>query len=120
MQIVTDNKNYQPQGHKGHLLKRKHLKKIIDYFFTKLFQHRKHKNNDKNVITFTITCNPNHPFSFKEFKNRLKNTGNRQLQKAFNDKKETSYYKKTKKIKKFECRKLKQSQKLTGLLLCNM
>ena len=34
--------------------------KIIDYSFTKLFQPRKHEDNDKNVITFTITYNPNH------------------------------------------------------------
>ena len=53
----------------------------------KLFQTRKRENNDKNVITFTRNYNPNHQFSFNNFKNCIKNTANRELQKAFNDKK---------------------------------
>ena len=85
--IVTDNTNNQLQKLKGHLLKRKNPEKIIDYCFTKLFQPRKHENNEKNVITFTRTYNPNHQFSFNKFKNCIKNTTNRELQKAFNDKK---------------------------------
>ena len=87
MPIVTDNTNNRLQELKGHLLKRKHPEEIIDYSFTKLFQPRKHEKNDKNVITFTRTCNPNHQFSFKKFKSCTKNTKNRELQKAFNDKK---------------------------------
>ena len=87
MRIVTDNTNNRLQKLKGHLLKRKHPEKIIDYSFTKLFQLRKHKNNDKTAITFTRTYNPNHQFSFNEFRNYIKNTTNRELQKAFNDKK---------------------------------
>ena len=87
VRIVTDNTNNRLQELKGHLLKRKHPEKIIDYSFTKLFQPRKHENNDKNVITFTRTYNPNHQFSFNKFKNCIKNTTNRELQKAFNDKK---------------------------------
>ena len=51
VRIVTDNTNNRLQELKGHLLKRKHPEKIIDYSFTKLFQPRKHENNDKNVIT---------------------------------------------------------------------
>ena len=48
--IGTDNTNNRPQELKGHLLKRKQPEKIIDYSFTKLFQPRKHENNDKNFI----------------------------------------------------------------------
>ena len=59
----------------------------MNYSFTKLFQPRKHKNNDKNVITFIRIYNPNHEFSFNKFKNFIKNTTNRELQKAFNGKK---------------------------------
>ena len=70
VRIVTDNTNNQLQERS--LIKRKHSEKIIDYSFTKLFQPRKHKNNDKNVITFTRTCNPNHQFSFNKFKNCIK------------------------------------------------
>ena len=72
VRIVTDNTNNRLQELKGHLLKRKHPEKIIDYSFTKLFQPRKHENNDKNVITFTRTYNPNHQFSFNKFKIALK------------------------------------------------
>ena len=47
----------------------------------------KHENNDKNVITFNRPYNPNHQFSFRKFKNCIKNTTNQELQKAFNDNK---------------------------------
>ena len=83
MRIVTDNTNNRLQELKGHLLKRKHPEKIIDDSFTKLFQSRKHENDDKNVITFTRTHHPNHQFSFNKFKNYIKNTTNRELQKEF-------------------------------------
>ena len=69
VRVVTDNTNNRSSGH---LLKGKHLEKIIDYSFTKLFQPRKHENNDKNVITFTRTYNPNHQLSFNKFKIALK------------------------------------------------
>ena len=97
--IVTDNKNTRLQELKGHLLKRKHQEKITDYSFTKLFQSRKHENNEKNVITFTRTYNPNHQFSFNKFKNCFKNTTNRELQKAFNDKKNTLTTRQPKKLR---------------------
>ena len=87
VQIVTDNTNNRLQELEGHLLKRKHLEKIIDYSFTRLFQLRKHEKNDKNVITFSRTYNPNHQFSFNRFKNCIKRTINREVQKAFYDKK---------------------------------
>ena len=91
VRIITDNTNNRLQELKGHLLKRKHPEKIIDYSFTKLFQTRKHKNKDKNVITFTKTYNPNHQLSFNKFKNCIKHTTNRELQKALNDRKNTAY-----------------------------
>ena len=84
MRIVTDNTNNRLQELKGHLLKRKHPEKIIDYSFIKLFQPGKQETNDKNDITFTRTYNSNHQFSFNKFKNIIKKTTNRELQKAFN------------------------------------
>ena len=87
VRIVTDNTNNQLQELKVHLLKRKHQEKIIYYSSTKLFQPRKHENNDKNFITVTRTYNLNHQFSFNKFKNCIKNTTCRELQKVFNDKK---------------------------------
>ena len=100
--MVEDNKNNQLQELKDHLIKWKHPeKKIIDHSFTKLFQPRKHKTSDKNnVITFTRTYNSNHLFFFSKSENCIKNTASRELQKAFNDKKNTSYYTTTKDIKK--------------------
>ena len=50
VRILIDNTNNRLQELKGHLLKRKQPEKIIDYSFTKLFQPRKHENNDKNFI----------------------------------------------------------------------
>ena len=54
-----------------------------------------------DVITFTRTYNTNHQFPFNKFKHYIKNTANRELQKAFNDKKHTAYYTTIKEIKKF-------------------
>ena len=125
MRIVTDNTNNRLQELKGHLLKRKHPEKIIDYSFTKLFQPRKHKNNDKNVITFTRTYSPNHQFSFKKFNNCITNTTNSELQKAFNDKKILFTTRQPKKLRnllvqaKFETKTIPKSPKLTGLFLCS-
>ena len=87
VRIVTENKYNRLQEHKDNLLKIKHLEIIIDYSFIKLFQPRKHKNNGKNVITFARTYNPYHQFYFNKFKKCIKNTTNRELQQAFNDKK---------------------------------
>ena len=84
--IVTDKRDNRLQVLKGNLIKR-NSEKIIHYSFTKLFLPRKHVNNDKNIITFTTTYNPDHQFSFNKFKSSIKNTTNRKLQKAFNDKK---------------------------------
>ena len=123
VRIVTDNTNNRLQELKGHLLKRKHHEKIIDYSLTKLFQPRKHENNDKNVITFTRTYNPNHHFSFNKFNNCIKNTTNRELQKVLNDKKILLTTRKAKKLRnllvraRFETKIIPKS--LAGLFLCS-
>ena len=63
------------------------------------------------MFTFIRTYNPNHQFSFNQFRNCIKNTANRELQKAFKDK-HTPYYPTTKEIttypSKRENLKLKQ------------
>ena len=51
---------------------------------TKLFQPRKHKRNDKNIITFTKSYDPNPQFLLSQFKNCIKHTANRKLQKVCN------------------------------------
>ena len=61
--VNADNKNNKLQKLKYYLLNRKHSEKITDYSIKKLFQSRKQKSNDKNVITFTRTYNPNYQFS---------------------------------------------------------
>ena len=48
VRVVTDNTNNQLQERKGHLLKRKHPEKIIEYSFTMLFKSGKHGH--------TMTC----------------------------------------------------------------
>ena len=124
MRIATDNIYSRLQELQGYLLKRYHPENIIDYSFTKFFQPRKHENNDKNVI-FTRTYNPNHQFSFNKFKNCIKNTTNRELQKAFNDKKILLTTRQPKKLRnllvraKFETKTIPKSAKLTGLFLCS-
>ena len=117
MRIATDNTSNGLQELKGHLLKRKQAEKVISYSFTKLFQPRKHENNGKNFITFTRTYNPNHQFSFNKFKNCIKNTTNREIQKAVNDKKILLTTRQPKKLRnllvraKFETKTIPKSPK---------
>ena len=92
MAFVTDKK----QEFKDHLLKRKHPEKNHRLPLLKIIS-----TYETSVITFTRTCNSNHQFYFKQFKNCIKNTANRELQKAFNDKKNTPYYTATKEIRKY-------------------
>ena len=87
LQIFRDHKNNRFQQLKDNLMKRKHPETITEYSFAKLFQPRKHESNDKNIITFTRTCNSNCKFSFNILKNFIRNTANRELEKAFNNKK---------------------------------
>ena len=69
------------------LVKKKYPAKIIHHSFTKLSQPRKRENNEKIVITFTRTYNLNHQFSSRKFKNCIRSTRKRELQRAFIDKK---------------------------------
>ena len=92
MAFVTDKK----QEFKNHLLKRKHPEKNHRLPLLKIIS-----TYETSVITFTRTCNSNHQFYFKQFKNCIKNAANRELQKAFNDKKNTPYYTATKEIRKY-------------------
>ena len=121
VQIVTD----KDQELKDHLIKRKHPEKIIDYPLTKLFRTRKHESDDKNVITFTRTYNPNHQVSFNKFKICIKNTASRKLQKAFNDKIILLSTRQPKKLRnmlvqaKFKTKTISKSPKPTRLFLCN-
>ena len=125
MCIVTDNKNNWFQEVKNHLLKRKHPQKITDYPFTKLFQPRKRGNNDKNVISYTRTYNPNQQLFFNEFKNYIEYAANWELQKAFNNKKVLFTTRLSKKLRnmlvwvKSEIKKIPKSPKLTELFLCD-
>ena len=92
---------------------------------TKSFQPRKHENNDKNVVIFTRTYNHNYQFFLNKFKSCIKNTINRELQKAFNDKKLRFTTRQPKKLRnllvqiKFETKTIPKSPKLTGLFLCS-
>ena len=98
VQIITDNTNNRLPERKGHLLKIKHPEKIIDYLFTKLFRPRKHENNDKNVITFTRTYDPDHQFSFNNLKIALKTLQHFKKHLMI---KNAPYYTITKEVKKF-------------------
>ena len=50
VQIVADNKNNRHRELQDYLLIRKHLEKIIDYFFKKSFQSRKQGNSGKMLL----------------------------------------------------------------------
>ena len=125
VRIAFDNKNNWLQELKDHLLKSKYREKIIDYSFAKLFQSRKHESNEKIFITFTKTYNPNHQFSFNKCENYIRSAANKELQKAFNDKKYSLQHENQINLKIYWYQrnlKLKQSryhQNLTRFFFCD-
>ena len=63
IRIVTDNRDYRLEELRQNLLKRNHPEKIMNYSFTKSFQHKNNKDENKEIITFTRTYNLNHNFN---------------------------------------------------------
>ena len=53
IRIVTDNRDYRLEELRQNLLKRNHPEKIINYSFTKSFQPKNNKEENKEIITFT-------------------------------------------------------------------
>ena len=87
IRIVTDNRDYRLEELRQNLLKRNHPEKIINYSFTKSFQPKNNKEENKEIITFTRTYNPNHYFNYNRFINCLNNINNRELRETFSNKK---------------------------------
>ena len=55
IRIVTDNRDYRLEEFRQNLLKRNHPEEIINYSFTKSFQPKNNKEENKDIITFTRT-----------------------------------------------------------------
>ena len=87
IRIVTDNRDYRLEELRQNLLKRNHPEKIINYSFTKSFQPKNNKEENKEIITFTRTYNPNHNFNYNRFNNCLNNINNQELCETFSNKK---------------------------------
>ena len=87
IRIVTDNRDYRLEELRQNLLKRNHPEKIINYSFTKSFQPKNNKEENKEIITFTRTYNPNYHFNYNRFNNCLNNINNRELRETFSNKK---------------------------------
>ena len=87
IRIVTDNGDYTLEELRQNLLKRNHPEKIINYSFTKSFQPKNNKEENKEIITFTRTYNPNHNFNYNRFNNCLNNINNQELRETFSNKK---------------------------------
>ena len=87
IRIVTDNRNYRLEELRQNLLKRNHPEKIVDYSFTKGFQPKNNKEENKEIITFTRTYNPNNNFNYNRFNNCLNNINNREPRETFSHEK---------------------------------
>lgn len=72
---------------KKQLLSRNHPEKVINYSYSKIFEPKRNKDDNKDIITFTRTYNPNHHFNYNRFNNCLTNIYNYDLQHCFNNKK---------------------------------
>ena len=84
IRIVTDNSDYRLEELRQNLLKRNHPQKIINYSFTKSFQPKNNKEENKKIITFIRTY---HNFNYNRFNNCLNNINNRGLRETFSNKK---------------------------------
>ena len=87
IRIVVDNRDFRLEEPRENLLKRNHQEKIINYSFAKSFQPKNNKEEIKEIITFTRTCNPNLNFNYNRFNNCLNNINNRELRETFSNKK---------------------------------
>ena len=85
--IVTDNRDYRLEELRQNLLKTNHPEKIINYFITKSFLPKNNKEENKEIITFTRTYNPNHNFNYNRFNSCLNNINNSELRETFSNKK---------------------------------
>ena len=87
IRIISDNRDYRLEELRQNLLKRNHPEQIINYSFTKIFQPKSNKKENKEIITFTRTYNWNHSFNYNHFNNCLNNINNRELRETFSNKK---------------------------------
>ena len=123
IRIVTDNRNYRLEELRQNLLKRNHPEKIINYFFTKSFQPKNSKE-EKEIIAFTRTYNPNYNFNHNRFNNCLNNINNRELCETFSNKKVLLTTRQPKNLKKmllaakFDLHPELPNRKPNGLFSC--
>ena len=123
IRIVTHNRGYRLEELKQNLLKRNHPEKIINYSFTKRFQPKNYKEENKEIITFT-TSNPNHNFNYNRFNNCLNDINNQELYETFSNKKVLVTTRQPKNLKKmlvtakFDLHPESPNRKPNGLFSC--
>ena len=124
IRIVTDNRDYRLEELRQNLLKRNHPEKIINYSFTKSFQPKNNNEENKEIITFTRTYNPNHNFNYNRFNNCLNNINNRELRETLSNKKVLLTTRQPKNLKnilvtaKFDLHPELPNRKPNGLFSC--
>ena len=124
IRIVTDNRDYRLEELRQNLLKRNQREKIINYSFTKSFQPKNNKEENKEIITFTRTYHPNHNFNYNRFNNCLNNINNRELRETFSNKKVLLTTRQPKNLKKmlvtakFDLHMELPNRKPNGLFSC--
>ena len=124
IRIVTDNRDYRLEELRQNILKRSHPEKIINYSFTKSFQPKNNKEENKEIVTFTRTYNPNHNFNYNRFNNCLNDINNRELRETFSNKKVLLTIRQPKNLKKmlvtakFDLHPELPNRKPNGLFSC--
>ena len=124
IRIVTDNRDYRLEELRQNLLKRNHPEKTINYSFTKSFQPKNNKEENKEIITFPRTYNPNHNFNYNRFNNCLNKINNCQLRETFSNKKVLLTTRQPKNLKKmlvtakFDLHPELPNRKPSGLFSC--
>ena len=105
-------------------IKKNHPEKIINYSFTKSFQPKNNKEENKEIITFTRTYNPNHNFNYNRFNNCFNNINNRELRETCSNKKVLLRTRQPKNLKnmlvtaKFDLHPELPNRKPNGLFSC--
>ena len=124
IRIVTDDRDHRLKKLRQNLIKRNHPEKIINYSFTKSFQPKNNKKENKEIVTFTRTYNPNYNFYYNRFNNCLNNINNQELRKIFSNKKVLLTTREPKNLKKmlvtakFDLHPELPNGKLNGLFSC--
>lgn len=124
IRIVSDNTEKRLAELKEHLENRGHPSRVIEYAYTKVFQP-KYEDNEKEVVSFIHTHNPNHQFNVHKIKHCIYNLQGQKMKKTFENCKIITATRQPQNLKKLLTRSkfqltttIARSPRIVGLFPC--